>query len=234
VLSLARPEDTPLQSKAEHFEALSKAVESTLSPGWCASLRARSIKCLPVIRANAATFAAVVADKLGNRRAGDQVGALLAGAFSLTSSKAISIADARAWADRQDWSEQKSVADESDEKKVLAEILQARYRTHDHDVSIYEMLQVCMADGGSIDGTPTPSDAAVRRIGFRVNCYEKMIYVSSTHPYIRGVLEKTPWVKSAGRMLARIPGAVTVNQMRFLGVKTRAVGIPFEAAGMEE
>jgi putative DNA primase/helicase len=233
VLSLKKPEDTPLQTREEHFQALSAAVTATLTPEWCAALRARSIKNLPQIRANAATFAAAVADKLGNRRAGDQIGALLAGAFSLTSNKLISIADARTWADKQDWCEQRTMIEEGDEKKVLNEIMQYRYKGREMDLTVYEMLDICKMAGGSIDGATDTADANIRRIGFRMQNSEKMMYISSTHPFIRGILEKTAWAKAAGRILARVPGAVVVDQMRFLGVKTRAVGIPYAVAGFE-
>ena len=66
-----------------HFDKINSMVSDVLTPEYCAGLRARTISMIPVIRKNADVFARAVAEVPGEQQAGDQLGALLAGAYSL-------------------------------------------------------------------------------------------------------------------------------------------------------
>jgi putative DNA primase/helicase len=89
-----------------------------LKPGWCARLRARALSLASTIRINAVTFASVIGRKLGDQRTGDQLGALLAGAFSLTDSGEITAEAAKKWIDGKDWSAWTPEAPDMDENKA--------------------------------------------------------------------------------------------------------------------
>ena len=110
------------------FAKISEMVADTLTEEFINRFLARSIKMIPVIRANARIFATASAPILGNQRAGDQIGALLAGAYSLHSDTVISAKEAAAYIARQDWSEQRSLAGDTDEAKCLARIMQTIVR----------------------------------------------------------------------------------------------------------
>ena len=75
------PEDA--KKREEDWEKLKRDKDMTLTSDWCAAFVARSVKMAPMIRQNAVTYADAAAKLFGNRRMGDQIGALLAGAYSL-------------------------------------------------------------------------------------------------------------------------------------------------------
>src|SRR4051812_5683454 len=91
VLSLESPRlsDSGGQKK---YEASLARITQTITPEYCAGFVARSVKLMPVIRDNAATFAKAVATKFGSSRIGDQIGTLCAGAYSLHYSERITLA----------------------------------------------------------------------------------------------------------------------------------------------
>ena len=237
VLSLRKPYDTPEATKSEHFEKLNASIADTFTESWCAGLRARAIALIPQIRKNAEVFASVVAVKIGNRRAGDQIGPIIAGAYALVSEKYVTVEEAGAWVDRQDWSEQRTCSDESDEKKCLAEILHYRIReVSGVERSIVELIStydtVCKDNKSIFEKSDTampdpenPSDGYLRRSGIRVDSENGIVWISDSHPGIKRILEKTPWSKGFSRLLKRIPGAETRMSMRFIGPPTRATGI---------
>ena len=234
VLSLVRPIDMHGETAAEHFAKLGAQVATTLTPDWCAALRARAIRMIPTIRKNAEVFASVVAEKLKSRRSGDQVGALLAGAYALSSDGDISVAQAAEWVEKQDWSEQKSTAEDTDESKLLSTILYHTIRlTPSAEMTVAELVQTVVQNKAEafIPGEVTPEEAALKRCGLRYDKDDGMLYISDSSPGVRGMLDRSPWAKSHARILKRIPGAVT-KQMRFLEGSSRATGVPCSVLGM--
>jgi putative DNA primase/helicase len=235
VLSLKEAVSTDEFDSKEHFEKLKKLVAETLTKEWCAGLRARSIKLIPVIRSNAEVFASALADKLGKRRTGDAVGGLIAGAYSLVSSNLVTYDQASEWIDKQDWSEQIIVSTESDELKCLEAIMQAVLKDKTHEKSVIELLIALKENAGfSTESSNAASlsdlldeDKLLRRHGMRYDKSSGYVWISDSHPGIRKILKDTSWHKSAPRLLKRIPGAVQRPFMRFLGVPTRATGIPW-------
>jgi putative DNA primase/helicase len=237
VLQLAEPYDKPEETKEKHFDRLVKKVTETLTDEWCAAFRLRAIKMIPVIRKNADTFERAAARKIGNRRAGDQVGPLLAGAFSLCSDSVITAEKATEWIEKQDWSEQKNIASKSDEKTCLANILEAtiKHPTKPDDVSIAELLEYCqewkpVEIQTDADYKTQPAVLSLKRVGLRLDRDEGLVWISESHRGLRKLLDKTPWSKAWGRLLRRINGAVVCEGMRFSGTVTKAVGIPWNEA----
>lgn len=232
VLSLREPIDNIDFNAKQHFEKLNAVVSETLTAEWCAALRARSIKLIPVIAKNAEVFATAVGDRLGKRRAGDQVGGLLAGAYSLVSSNVIDYEKAKVWVEAQDWSEQIKVTAESDERKCLQHILQSVVKRGSSEVSVSELLWElhCDAEYSSADRPGAGSvegDTILRRHGLRYDKCDGLVWISESHPGIRRILSNTSWHKSAARLLSRIAGAEKKPSMRFIGPPTRAVGVPW-------
>ena len=71
----------PHSVQKEQFKKVLADIESTLTSSYCTSFRARSFSMIPVIRKNAEIFAGAVATIMDEQRAGDQLGALLAGCY---------------------------------------------------------------------------------------------------------------------------------------------------------
>jgi putative DNA primase/helicase len=215
----------------ERFKRLSALVADTLTDDYVRRFLARSIRMAPVIRANARVFAAAGAAVIGSQRLGDQVGALLAGCYSLYDDGLISAADAQKWVAGQDWSEQKDVTAASDEARCLQRVLervvrvQDKYTTAERTVAELVLVAACKReDVVTIDA----ATSHLLRLGIRIerggdlDCF----VISSSHEAISRMLEGTPWVRNWGRLLRRLPGALATGPVRFAGVLARGVSIP--------
>ena len=231
VLSLDAPEKTA--DEAARFEEFAKHVGNTLTPSYCASIRARSYRLAPVIRHNAQVFARAVAEELGSQRIGDQFGTLLAGAYSLYSSHEADLDTAKAWVSVLDFSVAREQEQASDEQRCLSQILQTQIQFDSGSGvkrrSIGEIVR-CAAGNDYMDGV-TGSDAneVLGRHGLRVD--GDRLKVANSHAELSKVLRDTPWGSGWRRILARIEGAhATFDVVRFAGVRSRAVSIPIDQA----
>lgn len=215
----------------EHFQALQSAINQTLTEEFCARVRARAYRDIPVIRKNAATFGRAVAEYLHDQRSGDQYGALLAGAYGLQRDGEISLNDARRLVGSLDWESMEVNEDPSDEQQLLAEILAMPVKVEldkgHQERRAGELIDIIAGKGkydhiAAIDARP-----ALERCGLKVE--DGALYVANNHPDLRRVLSSTPWAGGWSRILRRIDGADQSTGMRFAGVYLRSVMIPLAA-----
>jgi len=222
-----------VKAKAGHegrqqFEELERTVNNTLTKEYCAALRARTYRLIPVIRESARIFSKVAAEHIGNQRAGDQIGALLAGAWSLRSSDVVTIEDAREYVTGQDWGMEGDESADSDEVMLIQELLQAQLRfdsQQGHKTrSVAELVQKITGELNDHEITNDEADTALSRHGFKLSSGD--LVISESHQEIRRILKDTPWGGGWGRILERLPGAERVNAARFAGIRNRAVRVP--------
>lgn len=234
ILSLAKPYDTEKLTKQDHFKELCRLTNEIITPEWSSGFRARSIAMVPIIRKNAETFAAAVAEKIGNRRAGDQIGPLLAGAYSLSSDGLITIEKAREYVQAQDWSDHSSVATETDEQKCLDTILQSVIRMPHEELCIAELIEkykTSLEENAKDKTVPIIEnyDDVLKRIGIKYEPDDALLYISDSHIGIRKLLHGTSWEKTWGRLLKRIPGAIPTKNLRITGKQYRATALPINS-----
>ena len=213
----------------QHFAAVKALWRATTASGeYCARLRARAITNAMTTRDNAETFSECCVEFTGDKRSADQIGTLLAGAFSLTSTKRITPAVAHTWLSQQDWSMFAVSAVDSDEMQCMAHLLAAeiriefdRYASH---MTVGEAIHA--ADEG---GIPNYADH-LERIGIKPD--PDGVHVANNHPALERIYRETPWAgaKWRGQML-RIAGAQASGRpIRFAGgVIQRAVFLPKKA-----
>ena len=200
----------------EKFEQLAREVARTITPEFSAALLARSVRLLPVIRQNAETFARAVSIHLGSRRLGDQLGTLLAGAFSLHADRLVTMEEAEAFIKREEWEREVEQSDERDEQKLLARLTQARIT-----FSPISGGSLTMAIGRLIScaagfDNSVPNDTACRELLERGIRYwpgdglkqPEGITFSSNHTELGRILKDTPWSAGWTNSLARLPGAL--------------------------
>lgn len=229
VVTLVKPESTT--AERERFESFCKHVDNTLTDKAAASLRARSYRLLPVIRRNASIFASAAAEKLGSQRIGDQVGALLAGSFSLYRDCEINIDEARLWIDGFDFSESQDAEQVSDEENCINRMLQTQVR-FDSDRghiqrSIGELIS-CVSGCEVINGiTQSEANCILSRYGFR---YESgYVLISNNHAELMKMLRESPWGSGWRRILLRIDGAEPgAAAKKFAGSVSRYTKIPID------
>lgn len=218
------------QLRKERWAKLQEVYNEVVTDEFCARLRARTISLLPTLLKNTRTFSNAAASVLGEQRTGDQIGALLAGAFSLTSSKEISFDDAVKWIQERDWSEEKAQDGTRDEVLLLAFIMEqiTQIETDQHgrvERTIGEL--VAIASNSSIDFAITASTALdrLKRLGIKIE--DNHLFVSNNSASIKKMLKETAWARNHNKILMRIENASPVDSTRFsAGVRGRAVRIP--------
>jgi putative DNA primase/helicase len=235
LLQLKKPTDN--KQKEERWKQLQKKYHDTVTEEYSERLRSRTISMLPVILENARTFSSAAAAELGQQRAGDQVGVLLAGAYSLRSSKIISYKEALKWIKTKDWSEEKAQEQTRDELALIEHILGQTTRIESsHGVqerTIGELVR--LAYGIHSDKALDPEEANNRlgRIGIKVA--GQYLVIGNSVDTINKFLAGTHWAKNYNKILARLDGAIDSEPTRFAsGMKIRATKIPLKILFMNE
>ena len=218
------------QRRVDRFtEALELWKQTLKDPQWASALRARSLALAPVIAKNCATFKTAVLEHLGNQRDADQVGALLAGAFSLTSGGEITPEAAAEWCAKQDWAAFRSPDTERDEAQCLAHLLEANIIADlkaggaPSRITVAELLRTAYGRDWD-DDKAIAARAALMRIGLAAR--RDGIDVANSHDELRKVFRETPFVDKWRDQLKRIDGARELPASQINGVMKRAVRLP--------
>lgn len=228
VLSLRSiSEDEDQEENRRKFAALERQAAETITPDFVERLHARAISMIPVIRANAKTFAQAGAAIIGQQRLGDQIGAMLAGAYALHSNKVISLEEAEKWMNAQDWEEESSLTEQRDEFMLLRRILESFIKVMDNmgstvDRSIGELIE-CATCSPECDPTIEKGKAgdALARHGVKVTADMQGIVIANAHIMIAKILRDSPWPQNWGKILKRLPGCISHDPVSFAGAGTQ-------------
>lgn len=229
------------------LDELEDELEILLTPEYIERLYTRCIRLVPVIRNNARLLAAAVRVHLGDQRAGDQIGTLMAGNFSLESSKMLTREEAQRWVNAQDWAEAKQDKDDlealSDEKMLYHHLLQQIFMNGQKMYTIGELVDLAMREESEIDPNEEPSPAAIDRMlwscGFRPrqdNNGKWFLAISNTHSWIRQRLYDTRWENIRWqKVLLRLPRARrSEKSLYFGGIGTLADAVEIPVQRMKE
>lgn len=215
------------ERRKHDLDELLAAEARVLTEKFISRFYARSISMAATIRANALVFAKAVAAVMGEQRAGDQIGTLLAGAYSLVSDDLIGFERATAWVQKHDWEDTKAeVQGQSDEAELLRHLLQqvVRFQTDNStgERTVGELVDMARRFEPGYDfATKT-----LGRIGLRYS--EGGLLVSNTADGIKRLLKNTPWSVNWAKVLKRLPDAKAagVTYFGFSGSDSRAVWVP--------
>lgn len=216
---------------ADKFELIKKMVADTLTDEYVNRFLARSIRMIPTIRANARVFSAAGAAEFKDQRAGDQIGALLAGAYSLYSDKPITPEQATEYISKQDWADQKQSNSDTDEMQLINHIKQHMLRVEPRlgtastrPIGELFLIAATITDQDSIsaaDANDTLSRNGIKLDGLR-------IVIASKHTSVANILKGTQWARNWASTLRRIPGSETIQSARFKFGVCCAVKLPAE------
>lgn len=226
---------------------LNRFGEFLLDDTYAPRYQARAVDLAPVILHNCGVFSAVAAAEFSDQRAGDQYGALLAGAYSLVSDEKATVAQAEEWIKQFDLSADKAdVAGMLDEDKCLSFILQQLIKgvemsERKFDLTIGELVDKVAHPKWDGDEKSHASCAkrALGRLGLKVSNDGERLIVSNTADGLKRLLKDTPWGSDWRTVLARLPDAKKLDSTHFgyVGSETRAVSVPLPKAvissGME-
>lgn len=230
VLSIIRNNDE--DNRKDKWNKLQALHAATVNDDFCDALQSRTLSMLPTILANSKVFAAAAAAHLQDQRVGDQLGPLLAGAYSLSSNELVTFEFALKWVSERDWLEERALNESRDERRLLAYILD--YVTAVDvdggkvDRTIGELVQI--ASNNQLDARVT-EDAAnnrLKRLGMK---YERgYFFVSNNSAQVAKLLKETAWSNNHNRILERVEGSIRTAPERFAGnvATSRTVAIPIQ------
>lgn len=195
---------------------------------WCASIRARAIQHARQIAVNATTFSTACTRYLGAQRDGDQIGALLAGAYALTSGREITLEEAAAWCAKQDWTVHTPNETDMDEQKCLAHLMGAHIELdeggHRMRRSIGELVTMALS-AMAPDQDRKAAKLSLERYGIGIR--RDGVDVSNSHQELKRIFADTPFVGKWNDQFRRLDGAKVVAGSHFGGALTRAIRLPF-------
>jgi len=225
------------QRKVDRFqEALTIWKDTLANPRFVTALRSRSIHLAATIAMNAVVFKTAVLEHLGNQRDADQIGSLLAGAYSLTSSGMITAAKAAEWCVKQDWSTYKGAEFGKDESHCLHHLWEANLVVDLNEggpvrTTVAELLVRCY-DGNWTSNRSENARQALARIGIGIR--KEGIDVAVSHNELKKIFADTPWNEKWKDQLRRIDGSSDQACTPINGVGKRAVRLPIRLVPMEK
>jgi putative DNA primase/helicase len=222
----------------EKFKALKSFKTKLLTKEYAQRLQARTIKLLPVIIKNAAVFSQAVVSLMGEQRNGDQLGPLLAGAYSLFSNSEISYEKAEEFILKHNFDDERATNEIVAESGCFARIMEHLTNVESgqgrYERSIGELISI--SEGVAYhDFAVNPADAKAKmlRLGFKSVTRPDgttWLHVASRYHIISKILQGTNWQENYAEILARVPGAEkSRGSERFgTGIMARSVMIPME------
>lgn len=206
---------------AERFDKIKSAVSNTLTPEFSGRLLARTLKLLPVIRANIAIFSRALSETMPSRQA-DTIGAIVAGVYSLFASKTLTYEEAKDFVRDKKWIQIAVSRTEidADHTKALSHLLEQVIRlSPSSEMSIAEATRLAWEQ---------PEHDICRmlsRHGLRVK--DNALYIARSHYILDKMYVGTPWAKVWDRILLQVPGAIAGHVTTdFAGYKKKPVVIP--------
>ena len=215
--------------RSNRFASLMNEIHDTLTPEYSRAMLARTIENLPTLLKNIAVFSRAASDLFGNKRSGDQIGPMLAGAFMLTTTKEVTLETATAWIAKQSWDWHTAAYDDSDASKLVTYIMTARVR-YDHlgmnrEAAVGDLVSKA---NDPHDEHRHEADKALRQYGLRVK--DGMLCIANQAPQLRKLLADTPYNPWA-RTLGDYPSADNMDNKAvyfMAGLTSKAIAIPVD------
>ncbi|WP_174979570.1 PriCT-2 domain-containing protein [Pandoraea communis] len=201
------------------------ARDKTLS----ARLFRRSIDMAPVIMESIDVFTEAAATFFGTAREGDQIGALLAGAWCLVNDRLPTPDEALAEIKRHDWHDyQEGKAEEQDD---LIATLMGRPITRQGGVRTSVGKLVACAAGYAVEELgilPTVADSELHNFGMKVK--DGFVWFHPKNAELLKLMRETKFSSDLRGRLKRIQGASTKDGIRIGEAATSGILIPLSAA----
>ncbi|MEY8688399.1 MAG: PriCT-2 domain-containing protein [Leptothrix sp. (in: b-proteobacteria)] len=194
-----------------------------------ARLLRRSIDLLPVTLKNIKVFCRAASERFGSVRDGDQLGTLLAGAWSLQSTEVASHDEAMEWIDRYDWSEIRDQSDTDTSEDALAALMERQVRVGNVNATVYELVREArgLANKG-MDVGQSAAEGALARVGLKAS--KEWLCVSNKSQALQDLMRGTAYEQDLRGLLGRIKGADRNDNkpIWFAGGASKVVRIPLE------
>ncbi len=208
----------------EDYNNLIELIEDTLTPEYSNRMLARTLKHIQVLRKNIQTFKKATRRVLKDPRASELFGTVFAGLYLLSRSDAVSLEDAEAWIEKQDWSSYIVDDQDTDPMRLLQYLSGCIIRVsrngkfEEHTIGDLIVLAGALQPDGA-------ADKALRYHGIAVK--DGRVYVASRNQHLAKLLKDTDWSLKWTRMLLNVEGAEKFRMLYFVvGCKTSGTSLP--------
>ena len=163
------------EARAAHFSNLQAETLNLITPDFPGRLLARSLVLMGTIRANASTLADALSEKVGSRRAGDTLGAALAGTHALHHQRMLTLDEARAWVASRSWTSDaaEGLQAEPDHERSVARFAQATIRVETergvNTRTIAELVRIAYRNSGEEGISAELAKSHLLRHGIKVD-----------------------------------------------------------------
>ena len=208
------------------WEVLKERIRTTMTDDFAGRLMARTVANLDVLLDNIDTFVAEANKIFGSMRAADQIGPMIAGAYSLISNKRVTPEFASQWMQEQDWNWHTDAQEGTDSEKMVNKIITTRVR-YDSD-GMGRESQIAEMIAMAYDVQSVGHVAAVKGLGsYGIKIVDGSLLISNNCEPIRNILRDTPWIEYR-RALSNHPRSETWGKTVYFGpgIKTKATAIP--------
>ncbi len=194
-------------TSVEEFRDIQAFVRDTLTDEYVTALHRRTIDNAKTILKNCQTFSEAAAIVLRDRRAGDQIGPMLAGAFSLYNTNEVSAEAAMKWVQEKDWSSHTSISEKADHDKLFDHLQTARLYVNGnnkrHETQIGQAIAVAF---GFTDDNYSASEARNALQAIDIKIKQDEIWIRKPSQHISRVLRDTPWETSWPTSICSVTG----------------------------
>ena len=202
-----------------HYVGLMRDIETYFTPEFASRMFARTVANLPTLLKNCEIFTTAAAVAFRNRRAADQIGAMLAGLYLCHSTGEVTREAADGFIAKHHWADHVALDSAEDHARLFSYLMSRMMRVMTNDGPRE------MSMGQAIVDT-----AYARELGPRgVKVDGEIVWISNSADAIAEMLRDKPqWSSDWRRPLGLLPGAVKSEKAIYFapGVISRAVGIP--------
>lgn len=199
-------------------------------PELPARLFRRALDLLPTTLKNIDVFARAAAKKFNSQREGDQLGTLMAGAWSLISRNVATPEQALEMIEGYEWEDMRDNHDTDEAQRALGALMEAHVRIKGGgELTVYEL--VCAASGRQsqmADINDVTADALLQRYGMRVK--DGWLVLANNSNELKRLMAGTSFEADYRGVLLRVDGTdKNANApMKFNGVQSKCIRIPLE------
>lgn len=203
----------------EHYRQLMRDISDWFTPEYASRMFLRTVRNMPALLANAETFTNIAASAIGNRRAADQLGPLLAGLYMLHSTGKVTRDAAEAFIRKHQWTDHVSLDSQEDHVRLFAYLMSRMMRVMTNDGPRE------MSVGQAIEDIGYARELGPR--GIRVEA-EMVWFANRSDGLSEMMKEKPQWQADWKRLLMLLPGAVKSTDATYFapGLIQRSVGVP--------
>jgi putative DNA primase/helicase len=203
------------------FDTMLRLIDEVITDEFSSRLLARTLENMNALIANIRVFQRAARIVTGGARAGQQIGAMLAGLYLLSRTDIVTQESAEEWIRMHDWTDHTIVNQEGDPMRLVQHVASSLVRTANGgaETSIGDLIASVAQDRDTV------SERTLRNYGILVR--DGRVFIASVSHNLARLLAGTDWSIKWSRTLSDVTGAIKERSVYFArGVRTSAISLP--------